>query len=157
MNKVLDKLTPSVSKRVLFFAIAILWSIASIRILNIGSLGIIENTKNPFIFFVIGFVGFVFFFRIVFFKVFIKHTKRIVNKEKEKVCLFSFLDFKGYILMICLISLGVFLKITNIIPMLYLGTFYISLGLSLLSTAISFVYSGIRYNYMEIKHKIKKV
>ena len=145
LKKILKKIKPGVPKRVLFFSAAAVWGFASSRILKIGVSDIVSNTSSYWINFAIGLFGCYFFFKYVFYKMFIKHTKRIVNLEVEKPCIFSFFDLKGFGIMAFMIAVGITLRRANIIPTLYMGTFYITLGLSLLFAAVSFLYAGIRY------------
>lgn len=101
---------------------------------------------------IIGLIGAYFFFKSVFYKMYKKHTRRIVNSQKEKLCIFSFFDTKGFIIMAFMITAGISLKRADIIPSLYLGTFYITLGISLFSAAISFASAGIKYENIKIKY-----
>ena len=148
----LKKIKLGVPKRVLFFSAAAVWGFASSRILKIGVSDIISDTSSYGINFAIGIVGFYFFFKYVFYKMYKKHTKRIVNLEIEKPCIFSFFDLKGFGIMAFMIIGGITLRRSNIIPSLYMGTFYITLGLSLLSAAVSFLYAGLRYKFIESKY-----
>lgn len=150
--KILKKIKPGVPKRVLFFFAAAVWGFASSRILNIGVSDIVSNTSAYFINFAIGTVGFYFFFKFVFYKMYKKHTKRIVNSDIEKPCVFSFFDLKGFGIMAFMITGGITLRNAHIIPSLYMGTFYISLGLSLLAASVSFLYAGVRYKFIQIKY-----
>lgn len=149
---IVNKFKPGVPKRVLFFAAAAVWGFASYRILLIGFSDVINNSKNYWINILIGAVGFYFFFKYVFYRMYLKHTKRIINSETEKPCFFSFFDKKGFAIMAFMITGGITLRSAHIFPPLYLGTFYITLGLSLLAAGISFLYSGFRYEYMVKKH-----
>lgn len=142
---IVNKITPRVPKRVLFFAAASVWGFASYRILLIGFTDVIKYANNYWINFFIGLVGFYFFFKSVFYKMYKKHTKRIVNSKIERPCFFSFFDKKGFGIMAFMIIGGISIKKANIFPPLYLGTFYITLGLSLLAAGISFLYAGIWY------------
>lgn len=148
----LNKIKIGVPKRVLFFSAAAVWGFASFRILKIGVSDIISDTSSYWINFAIGIVGFYFFFKYVFYKMYKKHTKRIVNLEIEKPCIFSFFDLKGFGIMAFMIAGGITLRRANIIPSLYMGTFYITLGLSLLSAAVSFLYAGFRYKFIAMKY-----
>lgn len=150
--KVVNKLKPAVPKRILFFAAAFVWGFASYRILDIGFSDVLRNTKSYWINIIAGFIGSYYFFRYVFFKMYLKHTKRIINAKSDKLCIFSFFDIKGFAIMAFMITGGITLRKANIIPPLYLGTFYITLGLSLLSAAISFIYAGGRYRVIQNKY-----
>lgn len=146
------KLRPTVPKRFLFFVAAFVWSFASYRILDIGFSDVLKNTKSYWINMVIGFIGFYFFFRYVFFKIYLKNTKRIINAKSDKLFIFSFFDVKGFVTMAFMITAGIALTKANIIPSLYIGTFYISLGLSLFSAAFSFMYAGVQYRVIQNKY-----
>lgn len=150
--KILKNIKPGVPKRILFFFAAAVWGFASSRILKIGVNDIISNTSSYWINFAIGIFGFYFFFKYVFYKMYKKHTKRIIKSEIEKPCIFSFFDLKGFGIMAFMIICGGALRRSHIIPSLYMSTFYISLGLSLLSAAVSFLYAGVRFNFIESKY-----
>jgi len=151
-KRILKKIKPGVPKRVLFFSAAAVWAFASSRILKIGVSDILSNTSSYWINFAMGIVGCYFFFKYVFYKMYKKHTRRIVNSEVEKPCIFSFFDLKGFGIMAFMITGGVALRRAHIIPTLYMGTFYITLGLSLLLAAISFSYAGVRYKFIVSKY-----
>lgn len=147
-----NKLKPAVPKRVLFFVAAFVWGFASYRILDIGFFDVIRNTKSYWINMITGFIGFYFFFRYVFYKMYQRHTKRIINAKSDHLCIFSFFDIKGFMIMAFMITGGIVLRKAEIIPSLYLGTFYITLGLSLLSAAFSFMYAGVNYRVIKTKY-----
>ena len=52
--------------------------------------------------------------------------------------------------MASMITLGITLRQLHIIPPLYLGTFYLSLGMSLFSAGLCFLYTGLRYKLMKL-------
>ncbi len=154
---ILNKIKPGVPKRILFFLASVVWGFASSRILRIGVNDITDYSSAYWINYAIGIIGCYFFFRYVFFKMYKKHTKRIVNMEIEKPCMFSFFDFKGFGIMAFMITGGITLRRSNIIPAAYMGTFYITLGLSLLLAAVSFLYAGFRYEFIVSKYLNKVV
>jgi hypothetical protein len=147
----IEKIKPAVPKRVLFFVAALVWGFVSYRILLMGITDILGNTKSYWINFLIGICGYIPFFWFVFLKMYFKHTRRIINSKLEKHCIFSFFDIKGFAIMAFMIIFGITLGKLNIIPELYMGTFFISLGLSLLSAAICFLYSGVRFERVKVK------
>ena len=150
--ELISKIKPGVPKRVLFFVAAFVWGFAANRIINIGFNDVMRNTNDYWINIAIALVGFYFFFKYVFYRMYKKHTKRIVNSEIEKPCIFSFFDIKGFAIMAFMITFGVTLRKLGVIPPLYIGTFYITLGFSLLAAAISFLYAGIRYKLISVKY-----
>lgn len=151
--ELINKLKPGVPKRVLFFAAAFVWGVAGNRIITIGFKTVVKNTSAYWINFFVAFIGFYFFFKYVFYRMYKKHTKRIVGLEIEKPCIFSFFDIKGFAIMAFMITFGVTLRKVGVIPPIYIGTFYITLGLSLLAAAMSFLYAGIKYKAIVIIYK----
>jgi hypothetical protein len=148
----INKLKLKVHKRVLFFFAAFVWGFAAYRILLIGVGDVLKNTEFYWINIIIGIIGVYFFFKGVFYKMYKKHTRRIINSESEKLFIISFFDVRGYIIMIFMITLGVTLRKLNVIPSLYIGTFYITLGGSLLSASLSFLYAALKYDRVKEKY-----
>ena len=152
MASAVNKLKPAVPKRALLFVSALVWGFASYRILDLGFYDILSNTKSYWVNMVVGFIGFCFFFRYIFLRVFQRNIKRIINEKSESLCVFSFFDVKGLLTMAVMIAFGIILRTVEIVPPLYLGTFYITLGLSLLAGTLSFVYAGVRYEVVKTKY-----
>lgn len=143
MNRVLRIIT--VPNTVLIVMGAALWGFAAYRILAIGLMAIGHYPSNPWINYLIGITGFIPFFWFVFRKVSKRYVARILALPREKSHLFAFLDRRGYLMMTFMITLGVLLKQVSVIPELYKGTFYISLGLSLLASAIVYIVKGVQH------------
>ena len=59
--------------------------------------------------------------------------------------MFAFFDLRGYILMTFMISMGIAISHWRVIPELYKGTFFISLGLSLLASSVFYIIEGIQF------------
>ena len=148
----INKLKLKVHKRVLFFIASFVWGFAAYRILLIGVGDVLKNTEFYWINIIIGVSGIYFFFKGVFYKMYKKHARRIINSESVKLFIFSFFDARGYIIMIFMITFGATLRKLNVIPSLYLGTFYITLGGSLLSASLSFLYSALKYDRVKEKY-----
>lgn len=148
----IDKFKPAVSKRILFLFAAIIWGIAADRVLTLGIGDVVSNTSNKYIYFLIGALGAAIFFTKVFFKIYKKNVKRIINSELEKHCAFSFFDVKGFLTMAFMITFGISLRGLAFIPKLYLGTFYLVIGLSLLASAIIFFLAFLRYESIREKY-----
>lgn len=148
----IQKFKPSVSKRILFLFAAIIWGIAADRVLTLGIGDVVSNTSNEYIYFLVGVLGATLFFSKVFIKIYKRNVKRIINSELEKHCAFSFFDAKGFITMVFMITFGISLRGLAFIPKLYLGTFYLVIGLSLLASAIIFFVAFIRFDYIKEKY-----
>lgn len=145
MTKLSHKYKPGAPKIVLIILGASLWGFASFRILGLG-IGMIEHhALHHWVNYFIGLVGFFPFFMLVFLKVSKRYVNRIIHHKYERPCVFGFFDLRGYILMSLMIALGIFVSRLNVIPELYKGTFFISLGLSLLASALFYISEGIKF------------
>ena len=75
-----------------------------------------------------------------------KNIKRILEYN-DKVCPFAFQKWQSYILILFMISLGVFMRKSHLIPPIILAPMYISIGLGLFFA--SFRYHLCLYKYNE--------
>jgi hypothetical protein len=139
------KLKPGVPKQVLILVAASIWGFASFRILRMAFIKIDNNALHIWLNYVIGIAGFIPFYWFVFRKVGKRYVHRIINLQQEKPCIFAFFDVRGYVLMTLMIISGITISRLHLMPDLYLGTFFISLGLSLMSAAIYYLYAGYRF------------
>ena len=145
MTKLSHKLKPGAPKIVLIILGASLWAFAAYRILKLG-IGMIErHALYHALNYLIGLAGFVPFFLLVFRKVSKRYVNRIIHHKYERPCVFGFFDVRGYILMSFMITMGILISRWDVIPELYKGTFFISLGLSLLASALFYIREGIRF------------
>ncbi len=146
MSKTLiQKLKPGVPKSVLIAIGASIWGFAAFRILKTGFMYIEEHALYQFVNYLIGVAGFIPFFLLVFRKVSLRYVTRIINLPNRRPCMFAFFDVRGYIMMTFMISLGIAMSKLKMIPELYKGTFFISLGLSLLASSVFYIIEGVQY------------
>jgi hypothetical protein len=146
MSKALiQKLKPGVPKTVLIAIGASIWGFAAFRILKMGFFYIEGHAINHFINYLIGIAGFIPFFLLIFRKVSLRYVTRIINMPNRRPCLFAFFDLRGYIMMSLMISLGIAVSHLKIIPEIYKGTFFISLGLSLLASSVFYIIEGVQF------------
>lgn len=136
---------PGVPKPVLIALGAALWGFAAYRILEMGFIYIEKHALHHFVNYLIGIIGFVPFFLLVFRKVSLRYITRIKNLPQRRPCVFAFFDLRGYILMSFMITMGITFSHWKLIPELYKGTFFISLGLSLLASSIFYIIEGVQF------------
>lgn len=152
-HKILQTLKPGVPKPVLIALGAVLWGFAAYRILKMGFIFIERHALHLFVNYLIGIAGFIPFFLLVFRKVSLRYITRIKNLPQRRPCMFAFFDFRGYILMTFMITMGITFSHWKIIPELYKGTFFISLGLSLLASSIFYIIEGVQFVIQKEKEK----
>lgn len=150
----IEKLKPKATKRTLFFIAGLVWAIAGFNILKISVEEFVTMESMREISIILGLIGFAIFFSKVFYKMFNKHSKRIVNMENEKPCLFAFFDKKGYLIMAFMMTMGISLRAFNLIGGIALVVLYTAIGLSLSVSAISFLFAGINYKKTVEKHLV---
>ena len=144
-HKLLETLKPGVSKPVLIALGAALWGFAAYRILKMGFIFIEEHALHHFLNYLIGIAGFIPFFLLVFRKVSKRYVNRIKNLPQHRPCMFAFFDLRGYIMMTFMITMGIMFSHWKLIPELYKGTFFISLGLSLLASSVFYIIEGVQF------------
>ena len=113
-----------VNRQVLLITAGIVWIVAGANILRIGIVTWLNDSQ--YWLFKVGeaTVVFLLFFVLVFRKLYYKHTRRIEQKKKEKNCPFSFLDAKGWIVLL---------------PDTFISVFYTGLSLALMFTGTLFI------------------
>jgi len=88
----------------------------------------------------------------MFSKISLKHTHRILNMKEALPCLFSFFNFRSYMMMALMISMGITLRTTGWVAPVYLSLLYLMMSVPLLISSIRFYYTGIYYNNYETKN-----
>jgi len=153
MTRLAHKYKPGAPKIILIVVGASFWAIAAYRILDIGIRLIEHHALHYWLNYLIGLAGTVPFFLLVFRKISKRYLDRIIHHRSERPCVFGFFDLRGYLLMSFMIALGILVSRWQIIPELYKGTFFISLGLSLTASAIYYVVEGIKFSRKDNNHK----
>jgi len=120
----------------------------------LGYEDLIVKANSPWRYLLISVTIFYLFFILVFRKIVKKHTIRIMSSSMSEHCIFSFFDFKGYTIMIFMIVSGITLRNAHVINPIYLGTFYLGLGLAILSAGLMFLASV--FNFERIKNTYEK-
>jgi len=147
-------LKPGVPKIILIAIGAALWGFAAFRILRMGFIYIEQHALHHTLNYLIGLAGFFPFFLLVFRKVSIKYINRIKNLPSQRPCIFAFFSLRGYMMMTIMIGLALIINRWKLIPELYEGTFFISLGLSLLASAVVYIFEGVQFIKQYEKEKM---
>ena len=145
-RSIFQLLKPGIPKRYLLFVAALVWTFAGSMLLIRGELMIPNDEQLVWLKLLGSLVGGICFFVFLFSKISLKHSRRIINMEEQRPCLFSFFNFKSYLMMTLMISMGILLRKTGIVPLSYLSFFYILMGIPLLMSSFRFYYYGFRYS-----------
>jgi len=139
---------PKTSRRNLLFIAAIVWTFAGIMLFTRGIGMMNMNPEFYMLRWIISLVGGVLFYLILFTRISKKHVKRIIDSPVSRPSIFSFFDKKGYIMMVGMISLGVFLRKSGIVAPFYLSVLYVTMGIPLFLSSLRFYYSAINYSFV---------
>ena len=133
----------SANKRALFIFGGLLWAFAGIRVFTLGFGDLFSHAENPYSYLLISVIVYLMFHNFIFSKMVNKHVRRITEKARDKYCIFSFFDVKGYLIMAFMIAGGITIRNLGIINPVYLGSFYIGLGGALATSGIMYFLSGV--------------
>ena len=134
-----------VKKRKLLAVAGCVWLIAGI---NVARLGILSYGKLPQIRALYMLLSLAVFcaFGLMFFKMSIKHTKRIKGYEEEFRPVWHFFDLKAYIIMAVMMGGGIWLRASGLVPDVFIAVFYTGLGCALALAGVLFWIAFIRFH-----------
>jgi len=142
---ILSRIKPVVPKRVLLFVAAVVWTFAGSMLLFRGYKMLDLKSRLLGLQLLLALAGGLVFYLKMFSKISLKHTHRILNMKEELPCLFSFFNFRSYILMAFMISMGITLRTTGWVAPVYLSFLYLMMSVPLLISSVRFYYSGVYY------------
>ena len=125
-------LTLTVSKRILLFEAALAWTFAGIMLLVRGSSMLEASSGFSWIKVTVCLCCGLLFFVLVFSKISRKHINRIATLLGDRHLFFEFFNFRSYLMMVGMITMGVVLRKTLIVPLSSLSLAYITMGIPLL-------------------------
>jgi hypothetical protein len=133
--------TPRVSKHYLLLVAAMVWTFAGGMLLFRG-FTFNETLPQHWILELIAcIIAGLLFFRLLFNRISSKHVFRIQNLSIKQPCLFSFFNFRSYLLMFSMITLGILLRISGFASKEYLSLMYITMGIPLLMSSFRFYHT----------------
>ncbi|MGM9591397.1 MAG: hypothetical protein ACI3VK_01600 [Oscillospiraceae bacterium] len=124
-------------KRTLLAVAGCVWLIAGFNVARLGilSYGIIPQIRILHILLsVVVFCAFGF----MFFKMSIKHTRRIKGYEEVFRPVWHFFDLRSYIIMAVMMGGGIWLRSSGLVPDVFIAVFYTGLGCALALAGILF-------------------
>lgn len=126
-------------KKTLITIAGIVWCIAGFNVIRLGILayGKIElNLLYPALSVAV-FAAFGF----MFFNMSKKHIKRIMGAEEQYRPFWTFFDLKSYLIMIFMMSGGIWLRASHLVPDSFIAFFYTGLGSALTLAGLFFLKS----------------
>lgn len=132
-----------VPKRALLIIAGIIWMIAGFNVARLGVLAYGEITKEWY-HYVLSVVIFL-LFGAMFFRMTVKHTKRICGYEGKYRPFWNFFDLKAYIIMAIMMGGGIGLRAAGVFPAVFVAFFYSGLGCALFLAGVIFVVNFVKY------------
>lgn len=139
-----------VKKRTLLAIAGTVWLIAGF---NVAKIGVTAYADTRIVSIArVGISAMIFcLFGMMFYKMSVKHTKRIMSYEEEKRPFWYFFDGKSYCIMIFMMSGGIWLRYSGLVPMVFIAVFYTGLGLALALAGVTF---WIKYRLFLHEHMV---
>ena len=133
----LSKYKPAVKTPVLLFVSGILW-IGVAVMLNSFAISWLLQFEGPavWVYPTIGFLAALIIHHFGFLKVVDKNLRRI-SKMEAKTCVFAFMSWKSYLMVLVMMGMGIGLRHSGI-PRQYLSILYIGIGLALFLSSIRY-------------------
>ena len=131
-----------VHKNTLILIAGIVWAIAGFNIVRIGLIAYQGNFswwRG-----LLSIAVYAAFQVFVFGKMVKKHTDRIQRYEEERQNFFRFFDTKSYLIMAFMMTLGIGLRVSGVVPNTFIAFFYTGLGASLHTAGVLFLISYAR-------------
>jgi len=133
-----DIFKPAVTKSVLLFLAGFVWLCVGTMLLVLAYSWLSDAPKTiSFPFFGLGVVMALFAHHFGFLKIVDKNIERILPIF-EKKCLFSFITWKSYIVIIVMVAMGTLLR-HSAIPQQYLAILYTGIGLALILSSLRYL------------------
>jgi hypothetical protein len=142
--KLLKYLKPGIPQRYLLLMGALAWTCAGTILLYKGFTVLLSFQVFPVVEFILSIITGVLFYVFLFSKISLKHTERIFHLTIEYPCMFSFFNFRSYILMGTMITGGIMLRKSGIVPSDILLIIYFMMGIPLFLSSFRF-YNGFFY------------
>lgn len=137
----LSGLNPAVDKKILVLLAGLMWCGVGVMLISF-SVKWLSHFDSRLIFYSAGFIAAMPIHHFGFLKIADKNLRRLLPVTVKK-CVFSFMTWKSYIIVIIMVSMGIALR-HSAIPKNYLAILYIGIGLALFL-------SGLRYFRFFIK------
>lgn len=142
----ISALNPAVDKRILVFLAGLMWCGVGVMLLRLAVSWLIQF-HGRFLYYLTGFVIALPVHHFGFLKIADRNLDRLMPIT-EKKCIFSFMTWRSYIVVVFMVLMGITLRHSGI-PKNYLSVLYIGIGFALFL-------SGLRYFRFFIKLILQK-
>ena len=146
----IKKFTPSVDKRILVLLAGTVWCGVGIMLVNLAVSWLSPlSFRESGIYYAAAFLGTMAIHHFGFLKIADNNLNRLLPLT-EKRCLFSFMTWRSYIMVLIMVSMGITLR-HSALPKRYLSILYNGIGLALFLSGIRYL----RFFFMLLLNKRK--
>ncbi|NOY82111.1 MAG: hypothetical protein GXP31_14030 [Kiritimatiellaeota bacterium] len=132
------KFNPAVPKSVLLFLAGLVWLCVGTMLLVFACSWLPDASRTiSYMFFGFGVVMALLVHHFLFLKIVDKNIARILPMV-EKKCLFSFITWKSYMIIIVMVTMGTLLRHSTF-PKQYLAILYVGIGLALMLSSLRYI------------------
>ena len=129
---------PRVPPRGLILTAGLVWLAAGFNIARLGWPGFLFRGLAPLP--CLGALAVFACFHLMIFRPLVgRHTARILAYGEERVMILRFFDRKSYLLMAGMMTFGILLRRSGLVPPPILGPFYVGLGAALMGAGLGFL------------------
>jgi hypothetical protein len=149
-----NKFKPGVPKRHLLMVAAFVWLLAG-GLLAFRGIRNIPAGEWQWWKVVIALTGGILFFRVLFLRISTKHIRRINSLEILRPCVFSFFDFRSYLMMALMITMGITVRKLHLVSNAAISYFFITMAIPLVISAVRFFVAWTKYDVIT-KDELRK-
>jgi hypothetical protein len=147
-NKEIEKWKPGVPKSTLLLIAGVMWIMVGILLDGLAYSWLRSERRDyALLALIVGFVCSLVIHHFGFLRIVDKNLGRILPMEGRR-CIFSFMSWKSYLLIIIMSLMGILLR-HSLIPKLYLAVLYTGIGTALILSSVRYL----RYLIRTIKDK----
>lgn len=127
-----------VHRRILLLIAGIVWLIAGVNVARLGIIAYQQLLAISFLDLLLSVVVFA-AFGFMFFKMSVKHNQRIHSYTEVYRPIWHFFDLKSYIIMAIMMTGGIWLRNSGLVPVRFIAVFYTGLGCALGAAGLFFL------------------
>lgn len=135
----------NVKKRALLAIAGSVWLAAGFNVARLGVLSYIRLDEISAVHILLSIAVFC-VFGFMFYRMSVRHTKRIRSYPQETRPVWNFFDLKSYLIMAFMMGGGIWLRNSGLAPEVFIAVFYTGLGCALGSAGILFLVNFIRWH-----------
>jgi hypothetical protein len=140
--RLIDRLNPRADKKILILVAGIMWCGVGVMLISFAAEWLIRyEGKGVLLYYMAGFLAAMPIHHFGFLKLADKNLARLLPL-KEKRCVFSFITWKSYMVILVMMTMGITMRHSSI-PKQYLSILYNGIGLGLFLSGLRYLRNSI--------------